>query len=157
MQDMQVQSLGWEDHWKRKWQLTPVFLPGKSHGSRRALSPSPCRGSPLGLPFSSLSRGRGSPASSAPDAHSSQHRVVFGPGGPRNRARRLGPPPNPPRPQLPGSAHCPGLMGQNSGRCSKAGNCLYAKMPQALPIDQSPTLSHCMHCRGHGAQKPPPA
>ena len=22
--------------WRRKWQLTPVFLPGKSHGQRRA-------------------------------------------------------------------------------------------------------------------------
>ena len=25
---MQVQSLGWEDPWSRKWQPTPVFLPG---------------------------------------------------------------------------------------------------------------------------------
>ena len=29
-----VQSLGWEDLWRRKWQPTPVFLPGKSHGWR---------------------------------------------------------------------------------------------------------------------------
>ena len=29
-----VQFLGWEDLWSRKWQLTPVFLPGKSHGQR---------------------------------------------------------------------------------------------------------------------------
>ena len=34
MQEMQVQSLGWEHPWRRKWQPTPVFLPGKSHGQR---------------------------------------------------------------------------------------------------------------------------
>ena len=27
-----VWSLGWEDSWRRKWQPTLVFLPGKSHG-----------------------------------------------------------------------------------------------------------------------------
>ena len=27
-----VQSLGREDPWRRKWQSTPVLLPGKSHG-----------------------------------------------------------------------------------------------------------------------------
>ena len=35
-------DMGWEDlnpwvgkiSWRRKWQLTPVFLPGKSHGQR---------------------------------------------------------------------------------------------------------------------------
>ena len=32
MQETWVQSLGWEDLWRRKWQLTPVPLPGKSHG-----------------------------------------------------------------------------------------------------------------------------
>ena len=31
-QETQVQSLSPEDPWRRKWQLTPVFLPGKSHG-----------------------------------------------------------------------------------------------------------------------------
>ena len=31
---MRVQSLSWEDPWKRKRQPTPVFLPGKSHGQR---------------------------------------------------------------------------------------------------------------------------
>ena len=31
---MQVWSLGWEDPWKRKWQPTPCFLPGKSHRQR---------------------------------------------------------------------------------------------------------------------------
>ena len=25
-----VQSLGWEDPWKKAWQPTPVFLPGES-------------------------------------------------------------------------------------------------------------------------------
>ena len=29
-----VQSLGLEDPWRRKWQLTPVFLPEESHGQR---------------------------------------------------------------------------------------------------------------------------
>ena len=28
------QSLGWEDPLKRKWQPTPVFLPGESYGPR---------------------------------------------------------------------------------------------------------------------------
>ena len=32
MEVTQVRSLGWEDPWRRKWQPTPVFLPGKSHG-----------------------------------------------------------------------------------------------------------------------------
>ena len=31
-QEIWVQSLGWEDLLGRKWQLTPVFLPGKPHG-----------------------------------------------------------------------------------------------------------------------------
>ena len=31
MQETQIQSLGWEDLWRRKWQPTQVFLPGKSH------------------------------------------------------------------------------------------------------------------------------
>ena len=31
-QDPWVQSLGQEDPWSRKWQPTPVFLPGESHG-----------------------------------------------------------------------------------------------------------------------------
>ena len=33
-QETQIQSLGWEDPRRRKWQPTPVFLPGKSHGER---------------------------------------------------------------------------------------------------------------------------
>ena len=28
--------------WRRKWQRTPVFLPGKSHGPRRQAGYSPC-------------------------------------------------------------------------------------------------------------------
>ena len=36
MQETRVPSLGQEDPLeKRKWQSTPVFLPGKSHGQRR--------------------------------------------------------------------------------------------------------------------------
>ena len=31
-QETQVLSLGWEMHWRRKWQPTPVFLPGESQG-----------------------------------------------------------------------------------------------------------------------------
>ena len=30
----QIQSLGREDPWRRKWQPTPVFFPGESHGQR---------------------------------------------------------------------------------------------------------------------------
>ena len=33
-QEMQIQSLGWEDPLERKWQPTPVFLPEKSHRQR---------------------------------------------------------------------------------------------------------------------------
>ena len=32
MQETQVPSLGREDPWRRKWQPTPVFLPGESQG-----------------------------------------------------------------------------------------------------------------------------
>ena len=32
MQETWVQPLGREDPWRKKWQPTPVFLPGKSHG-----------------------------------------------------------------------------------------------------------------------------
>ena len=34
MQETWVQSLGQEDPLERKWQPTPGFLPGKSHGQR---------------------------------------------------------------------------------------------------------------------------
>ena len=34
MQETQIGSLGLEDPLERKWQPTPVFLPGKSHGQR---------------------------------------------------------------------------------------------------------------------------
>ena len=30
MQEAWVQSMGWEDPWRREWQPTPVFLPGNS-------------------------------------------------------------------------------------------------------------------------------
>ena len=43
--ETRVQSLGWEDPLRRKWQLTPVFLPGESHGWRSLVGYSPwgCR------------------------------------------------------------------------------------------------------------------
>ena len=31
------------DHWRRKWQLTPVFLPGESHGQSCLAGYSPWR------------------------------------------------------------------------------------------------------------------
>ena len=34
MQEIWVQSLGQKDPWSRKWQPTPVFLPGEIHGQR---------------------------------------------------------------------------------------------------------------------------
>ena len=41
MQEMRVQSLGWEDPWRRKWQPTPVYLPGQFHGQRSLAGYSP--------------------------------------------------------------------------------------------------------------------
>ena len=47
MQETQVRSLGLEDpwvgkiSWKRKWQPTPVFLPGEFHGQRSLAGYSP--------------------------------------------------------------------------------------------------------------------
>ena len=41
MQETQVRSLGQEDPWRRKWQPTPVFLPGESHGWRNLVGYSP--------------------------------------------------------------------------------------------------------------------
>ena len=37
-----VQSLGREDPQNRKWQPTPVLLPGESHGQRSLVGHSPC-------------------------------------------------------------------------------------------------------------------
>ena len=34
MQEMQIWSLSQKIPWRKKWQPTPVFLPGKSHGQR---------------------------------------------------------------------------------------------------------------------------
>ena len=34
MKETWVQPLGQEDPWRRKWQPTPVFLIGKSHGGK---------------------------------------------------------------------------------------------------------------------------
>ena len=36
-----VQSLGREVPWRRKWQPTPIFLPGESHGQRSLVGYSP--------------------------------------------------------------------------------------------------------------------
>ena len=41
MRETQVQSLGWEDPWRRKWQPTPVLLPRESHGGRSLVGYSP--------------------------------------------------------------------------------------------------------------------
>ena len=41
MQETQVQSLGWEDPWRRKWQPTPVLLPGEFHWQRSRAGYSP--------------------------------------------------------------------------------------------------------------------
>ena len=41
MQEMWVLSLDQEDPWKRVWQLTPVFLPGESHGQRSLIGYGP--------------------------------------------------------------------------------------------------------------------
>ena len=40
-QDTWIRSLGQEDLWKRKWQPTPVLLPGESHGKRSLVGYSP--------------------------------------------------------------------------------------------------------------------
>ena len=37
-QETQVWFLGQEDPWRKKWQPTPVFLPGKFHGQRNRWS-----------------------------------------------------------------------------------------------------------------------
>ena len=41
MQETWVDSGVWKIPWRRKWQPTPVFLPGKSHGQRRLVGNSP--------------------------------------------------------------------------------------------------------------------
>ena len=41
MWETSVPSLGWEDPWRRKWQHTPVFLPGELHGQRSLAGYSP--------------------------------------------------------------------------------------------------------------------
>ena len=40
-QELQVRSLSEEGPWRRKWQPTAVFLPGKSHGRRSLVGFSP--------------------------------------------------------------------------------------------------------------------
>ena len=41
MWESQVQSLSQENPWRRKWQPSPVFLPGKPHGWRSLVGYSP--------------------------------------------------------------------------------------------------------------------
>ena len=41
LQETQVQYLGWEYHWKKKWQPTSGFLPEKPHGQRSLVGYSP--------------------------------------------------------------------------------------------------------------------
>ena len=41
MQETWARFLGQEDPWRRKWQPTPVFLPGKSHGQKSLAGYSP--------------------------------------------------------------------------------------------------------------------
>ena len=41
MWETRVQSLGQEDPWRRKWNPTPLFLPGESHGGRSLVGYSP--------------------------------------------------------------------------------------------------------------------
>ena len=39
VKETQFRSPGWEDSWRRKWQPTPEFLFGKSHGQRSLATP----------------------------------------------------------------------------------------------------------------------
>ena len=41
MQETQVRSLVGKIPWRRKWQLTPVILPRKSHGQKSLVGYSP--------------------------------------------------------------------------------------------------------------------
>ena len=41
MQETQVQFLGQVGPWRRKWQPTPVLLPGESHGQSSLVGYSP--------------------------------------------------------------------------------------------------------------------
>ena len=40
-EEPQVRPLGWKILWRRKWQPTPVFLPGKFHGQKSLVGYSP--------------------------------------------------------------------------------------------------------------------
>ena len=41
IQETQIQSLGQEDRWRKKWQPTPLFSPGDFHGQRNLAGYSP--------------------------------------------------------------------------------------------------------------------
>ena len=54
MPDNWVQSLSWEDPWRRKWQPTPVFLPGESHRQRSLERYSPWSHKKIGHNWSNI-------------------------------------------------------------------------------------------------------
>ena len=47
MQENRVQSLGWEDPWRKEWQPTPVFFPGEFRGSLAGYSSWGCKESDM--------------------------------------------------------------------------------------------------------------
>ena len=49
MQETWVQSLGWEEPWRREWQPTPVFLSEAFHGQRSLAGYSLWDGKELGM------------------------------------------------------------------------------------------------------------
>ena len=49
MWETSVQSLGWEDPWRREWLPTPVFLPGELHEKRSLAGYSPWEPKELGM------------------------------------------------------------------------------------------------------------
>ena len=67
VQETQVRFLGGKIPWRRKWQLTPVFLPGESHGWRSLVCCSPWgreesdKSEQLYFHFSSIGEGNGNP------------------------------------------------------------------------------------------------
>ena len=41
MEETRVRSLGQDYLWRRAWQVTPVFLPGESHGQKSLMGYNP--------------------------------------------------------------------------------------------------------------------
>ena len=83
MQEKQVGSLGQEDPQKKKWQPTPVFLTGKSHGQRslKGYSPWNCKESdktePLNMRFSDFKFMWSLNGSRYEMEHGSRHKMTF--------------------------------------------------------------------------------